>query len=839
MTGTLTAGTISQVGETTWNSGLATIELETTETEYVLQYQINSIAEGTWKKYTGPISGLSHEDTVFARIFDGVNGSEETTITIQDKVEPTITEVSSSSTTNSVSLQVAAVDNEYGMPTSPTYTFYIKKQTESESSYVKDQEVASNSYTKTGLEQGVTYTVKVEVADKAGNTGIFTKNITTGNIGGATSGLKTGNIVASNPTWSNGTASITLSTTTGLTIQWQKGGISGNWTTGTQVTGINHNVTVFARLTDGKNYGNEASVTVLDGNNPQTATISLGATSANTGVNVTATVTHNDNESGPNIASCKWVYNTTSGTIGTNPSSYTGTFSSNGQAINLNASIPGSYYLHVLTVDKAGNAIESIKGPITVKQLVTGVSLSPTSATIETGKTQTLTVTVTPDNASNKSVTWTSSNTAVATVSDGTVTAKAVGTATITATAADGSGKAATCSITVKAALAADGNYNSTKGINTPKLGTGMTAIKWNGSTWVNTTGDDTEWYDYSNKKWANAKTSDGSMWVWIPRYAYQITTNYHNGGSGVSGNINIKFMKGTTNEAADGTTSWNNSSGSGNWNIHPAFTYGSTVPGIWVAKFEASQSDAGANAADYQNSTGGKSGIIKIQPGVNSWRNITMNDIYSKCLSYNTALNSHLMKNSEWGAIVYLAQSTYGKNSKVWINPNSNFITGQAGTSVSAGSTTSTYAYTDTTYGVNASTTGNITGIYDMSGGAFDYVAAYVNNGKLKGYGSNLVNGEAKTKDIYNKGLNDWLSNNYEAAASIYGDAIYETSLSNNYYDGSWYGEYSSFPNSYNAYFIRGGTYNRESIGGLFDFSGTDGDAHSIRGFRPVLIVL
>ena len=121
---------------------------------------------------------------------------------------------------------MAAVDNEYGMPTSPTYTFYIKKQTESESSYVKDQEGASNSYTKTGLEQGIAYTLKVEATDKAGNIQTYTKELTTRNIGGATEGLQTGVIIASSPTWSNGTASITLSNTTGLIIQWQKEGIA-------------------------------------------------------------------------------------------------------------------------------------------------------------------------------------------------------------------------------------------------------------------------------------------------------------------------------------------------------------------------------------------------------------------------------------------------------------------------------------------------------------------------------------------------------------------------------------------------------------------------------------
>ena len=58
---------------------------------------------------------------------------------------------------------------------------------------------------------------------------------------------------------------------------------------------------------------------------------------------------------------------------------------------------------------------------------------------------------------------------------------------------------------------------------------TGMSAIKFTDptdsaeGTTVDTTSSDTEWYNYENKKWANAKTEDGSMWVWIPRYAYRI----------------------------------------------------------------------------------------------------------------------------------------------------------------------------------------------------------------------------------------------------------------------------------------------------------------------------
>ena len=82
---------------------------------------------------------------------------------------------------------------------------------------------------------------------------------------------------------------------------------------------------------------------------------------------------------------------------------------------------------------------------------VISVKLNKAAQTITAGKTATLTATVSPANATNKKVTWKSSNTTVATVSaKGVVTAKKTGTAKITATAADGSKKSAVCTITVK-----------------------------------------------------------------------------------------------------------------------------------------------------------------------------------------------------------------------------------------------------------------------------------------------------------------------------------------------------------------------------------------------------
>ena len=200
-------------------------------------------------------------------------------------------------------------------------------------------------------------------------------------------------------------------------------------------------------------------------------------------------------------------------------------------------------------------------------------------------------------------------------------------------------------------------------------------------------------------------------------------------------------------------------------------------------------------------------------------------------------------MKNTEWGAVAYLAQSSYGKNAEVWINPNQNYLTGQAGSGPSVGSTTSTSAY-NSGNGPQASSTGTVYGVYDMSGGAYEYTAAYVanNNGSLTSYGASLVSGAAYTKDVYTKGSADDRPTNYAAAASKYGDAVYETSLSSNgtpNWNTSWYSDYSYFPCSAGPFFIRGGNYIFPSNAGLFCFNVSSGHANSNYGFRPVLVPL
>jgi uncharacterized protein YjdB len=149
---------------------------------------------------------------------------------------------------------------------------------------------------------------------------------------------------------------------------------------------------------------------------------------------------------------------------------------------------------------------------------VTGVSVSPTTASISAGLTQQLTATIAPANATNQNVTWKSSNTAVATVSAaGLVTAIAAGTATITVTTSDG-GKTATSAITVNAST------NFTVYFYPPSgWGTGIKIYWWSAlpagvladGTWpgVNMTAAGGGWYShtFTNVTSTNLIFNDGS----------------------------------------------------------------------------------------------------------------------------------------------------------------------------------------------------------------------------------------------------------------------------------------------------------------------------------------
>ena len=93
-----------------------------------------------------------------------------------------------------------------------------------------------------------------------------------------------------------------------------------------------------------------------------------------------------------------------------------------------------------------------------------------------------------------------------------------------------------------------------------PKLShTGLTPVTIDGEGNIKDVTDEQiqkeDWYSYNttDKKWANAKTADGSMWVWIPRFAYKISYTTE-GDKSKGGTIEIVFLKGTTDEPVDGS---------------------------------------------------------------------------------------------------------------------------------------------------------------------------------------------------------------------------------------------------------------------------------------------
>ena len=462
--------------------------------------------------------------------------------------------------------------------------------------------------------------------------------------------------------------------------------------------------------------------------------------------------------------------------------------------------------------------------------------------------------------------------------------------------------------------------------VNKPELMTGMMAIKFTeptGNT-EDTKGKEekvsdsskNDWYNYSENKWANAKTNDGSMWVWIPRYAYKINKSNQT--------FDVVFLVGTTDSYYDKdgklqtakrqTSETDIPDATKEYVVHPAFTNESNIgyvnggwkkelTGIWVSKFEAGFVDKDTfnankdiynssvnytqvtgytpankdeDARNYLNGIYGST-TTKITYPTFQGEKYSMNYInHSDAFSISRALteennvyglensltDSHLIKNSEWGAVVYLGQSQYGLNTtniiinNVNVNDNINYVYAMTGYAAkneeegNKGSTTkeNTFIWNQLD-GTTASCTGTIYGIYDMSGGIWERSAAIVNNGngKLNTYGKAIMNALNNGKSseyvtVYPKGetsgqsLDDASKANYTANTKIYGDAIRETSTSG-LGQTSWHDDYSYFVGAKYPFFPRGGGFWDCSGAGLFSFSHTDGNSGYARGFRSVLV--
>jgi hypothetical protein len=360
--------------------------------------------------------------------------------------------------------------------------------------------------------------------------------------------------------------------------------------------------------------------------------------------------------------------------------------------------------------------------------------------------------------------------------------------------------------------------------VNKPLLAPGMTAKIWNSSsnTWDTVTNPDTDttWYNYAGKEWANAQTADGSMWVWIPRYVYKISSGWHQTTN--TGVINIQFSKGIDdnwNSPVIGAINTSNLATASNniWTNHPAFTFGTQeLTGIWVAKFAASgtssaiDSKPGGTMLDAYN-------IGRLDGTFTAVRNMEVNSRYGWGTS-GERVDTHMIKNTEWGAVAYLSKSSYGKNTvEISINPSTSYYAG-GGTGIS--------------YISNGaqSTTGNVHGVYDMSAMKYTFIAAYLNdnsNGYLA-YAPTMINANAKYRDMYS--ITDIYS-----ATSKKGDAFYETSSN---YSGNleWFGNFIDKPYSYSPFFMRGGYYYSTYKAGIFSLENTYSNENGI--IRPIIVV-
>ena len=375
-------------------------------------------------------------------------------------------------------------------------------------------------------------------------------------------------------------------------------------------------------------------------------------------------------------------------------------------------------------------------------------------------------------------------------------------------------------------------NQKDTSGANTPVLASNMVPVYYDDSknVWKCADKDNkdiiTRWYHYDYKMWANAVTinysdssiknkyfnSDGTlkikpgeevlmddittMWVWIPRFNTTTPSNYNGGTQAKPNAIDVTFVK--QNEVA-----------------LDAFTFGNKeLSGFWYGKFETSHttltsSETNDNLGCTNETCSSANGTI-IKPNVTSLVRNNVSNFFFASRSMEQPNNSfgfvssevdtHMSKNNEWGAVAYLTHSIYGRCSnsttctEIGINNNNSYKTGYGAKAGSSSSATNG-AY-NTTLGKDASTTNNIYGIYDMSGGRYEYVMGVYNNAKSSS-GFNSLPGT--------KYYNNYITTEYQ------GHALYGTK--------GWYYDGNDVLDTSMSWYARGGEYSSGAKAGVFNY--------------------
>ena len=452
-------------------------------------------------------------------------------------------------------------------------------------------------------------------------------------------------------------------------------------------------------------------------------------------------------------------------------------------------------------------------------------------------------------------------------------------------------------------------------GANAPELTSNMIPVYYDSTSdsWKkadsNNAKEANKWYDYDNKMWANAVTvsetnrqtylnadagttipmSDiNTMWVWIPRYTYTyLNTN-------TPQEINIKFESGTnstgtikctdnvtgtssTSETCTDTTNNGLKAGTSTY-THPAFWWDKNdnnvreeneeLTGIWVGKFEVSSDTTCIASSSVAVGSGCNLQTIRpqIKPNVTSWRGAQVGTFFNGIqkmkesgnkYGFATTDETHMMKNMEWGAVTYLSHSKYGINKEVAINSQNTYTTGcgpQSEGSTSSGATCNSYT---TTLGQSASTTGNVYGVYDMSGGAYEYMMGnmvWSNGQQMSGYNTSDNWNSAFTGILYDGGKGTSFTGTYAFPSKRYYDK-YSYGTSNTEYtrgklgdatkemapvssnNTSWYSDYAVFVSSNSPWVLRGGRFNNGAGAGAFYFNNIYGNANTSNSARAVLL--
>ena len=453
------------------------------------------------------------------------------------------------------------------------------------------------------------------------------------------------------------------------------------------------------------------------------------------------------------------------------------------------------------------------------------------------------------------------------------------------------------CNLTLKQ------NNLDTSGANTPDLVQGLIPVMYDGSKWVKADSSNSnstyQWYDYDNKLWANAvlvtntnrstyqNANPGTtivesdilaFYVWIPRYKYKVWNISKQAGAestyaynAYSEGIDIKFENGTETtgtisciynynvDSANGgidlstTTAETCTGNNGDYYTHPAFTFGNNeLRGFWIGKFELTGTNSQLTILPNQSSLRSQH-VSNFSTIIQNMQ--TSSNIYGLNTS-RTNTDSHMLTNMEWGAVAYLTNSDYGRCSygsctEVTINNCSSYVTGIGANRVSNDKSSTTCTTAANKYngekGVLASTTGNITGVYDMSGGSWEYVmgsmseviTGYTFNSSSSYFASNWYTVDTAkylTTYAYDTVYYNQRANN----RARLGDSTAEILLSASDCCGGWYSDNARFPYSTGGlWFIRGGRYIDDSTGGVFYFDRDVGSYNSNTSSRAVLVSL